>query len=465
MPRAANRVSGKVYIETQGCQMNEYDAGRMADVLSKQAAMRRVYEPEEADLLLLNTCSVREKAQEKVFSRLGRWRTYKQRSPGVIIGVCGCVASQEGDAILKRAPYVDLVVGPQTYHRLPSMVAAVRAGAGAQVDISFPEIEKFDSLPEPKVQGPTAYVSVMEGCSKYCSFCVVPYTRGEEISRPFADVLAEVKGLAERGVREVTLLGQNVNAYAGPMGDGGSADLGLLIEAVAAVDGIGRVRFTTSHLVEFNDDLIEAYRDVPELADFLHLPVQSGSDMVLKLMKRGHSVAEYEELIERVRQARPGIALATDFIVGFPGEGEREFAETLELVDRIGFEAGAFSFAYSARPGTPAAELTDPTPRAEKSARLQRLQNRLEWHRERAARGLIGTTQRVLVEGASRRNAHELSGRTSCNRVVNFPGDIKLQGQFVNVQIEDARSHSLRGKVVATEFEGKSKTSFVVTDG
>jgi tRNA-2-methylthio-N6-dimethylallyladenosine synthase len=445
--------------------MNEYDAERMADVLIEQAGMQRVDDPGAADLLLLNTCSVREKAQEKVFSRLGRWREYKQRSPQVLIGVGGCVASQEGSRILSRAPYVDLVFGPQTYHRLAQMVAAVRSGAGSQVDVTFPEIEKFDCLPAPSVHGPTAFVSVMEGCSKYCSFCVVPYTRGEEISRPFDDVLMEVKGLAERGVREITLLGQNVNAYAGEMADGSAADLGLLIEAVAGVDGIGRVRFTTSHPVEFHDGLIEAYRDVPELADFLHLPVQSGSDLVLKLMKRGHTVAEYEDLLQRLRKVRPSIAVATDFIVGFPGEDEQEFAETLDLVDRVGFEGGAFSFAYSPRPGTPAAELVESAPRSLISERLQRLQARLEKYRELAAQRLVGTMQRVLVEGASRRDPAELSGRTSCNRVVNFPGDICLQGQFVNIEITQVRAHSLRGKIVATECPSDSRANVVVTDG
>lgn len=460
-------MTERIYIETQGCQMNEYDSARMADMLVDQADMSIVRDPAEADVLILNTCSVREKAQEKVFSRLGRWRAHKERNPGVIIGVGGCVASQEGAEIIRRAPYVDLVFGPQTYHRLPRMVAAVRSGEGSQVDITFPEIDKFDCLPEPSVAGPSAYVSVMEGCSKYCSFCVVPYTRGEEISRPFDDVIAEVKGLAAQGVREVTLLGQNVNAYAGPMADGINADLGLLIEAVAAVDGIGRVRFTTSHPVEFTDSLIEAYGEVPELADFLHLPVQSGSDLILRLMKRGHTVAEYEALIERIRQVRPSITLATDIIVGFPGEGEEEFAATLALVDRVGFEAGAFSFAYSSRPGTPAAELVNTTPQEVKRERLHRLQERVEEQSERAAqRRLVGSTQTVLVEGASRRNPAEMSGRTSGNRVVNFPGERCLVGQFVEVQIIETRAHSLRGKVVATEQQqDDSRAKFVVTDG
>lgn len=431
--------------------MNEHDTERLADLLVTEAGMRRVDDPESADVLLLNTCSVREKAQEKVFSRLGRWRRYKEQRPDVVIGVGGCVASQEGAAILERAPYVDLVFGPQTLHRLPQLVAAVRAGAGAQVDIEFPEIEKFDHLPAPRALGPTAYVSVMEGCSKYCAFCVVPYTRGEEISRPLADVVAEVETLAVQGVREITLLGQNVNAYAGRLRDGSSADLGLLIEAVAQVGGIDRIRFTTSHPVEFHDGLIEAYREVPELADFLHLPVQSGSDAILERMKRGHRAAEYEALVAEIRKARPSLALASDFIVGFPGESEGDFSQTLALIERVGFDAGAFSFAYSRRPGTPAAELSDEVPDAVKRQRLYQLQVVIGQQQMAAAQRLLGSSQRILVEGPSRRDPREFSGRTSCNRVVNFAGDDSLVGSFAEVRITETRAHSLRGEVVACE--------------
>ncbi len=444
-------MSTAVYIESQGCQMNDYDVGRMVDVLASQAHCRRVERPEDADLLLLNTCSVREKAQEKVFSQLGRWRRLKEARSGVLIGVGGCVASQEGDEILRRAPFVDLVFGPQTLHRLPEMVARRRGGGGPQVDVSFPEIEKFDHLPMPRAEGPSAYVSVMEGCSKYCSFCVVPYTRGEEISRPVDDVLSEVRALAEQGVREVNLLGQNVNAYAGPLSDGDSADLGLLIEAVAGVPGIDRIRFTTSHPAEFGSGLVEAFREVPQLADFLHLPVQSGSDLILKLMKRGHDVATYEALIEEIRAARPSVVLATDLIVGFPGESEAEFEETMEMIDRVGFDGGAFSFIYSPRPGTPAADLADPVPAATKSAWLQRLQARILEQQRAAGEALVGTRQWVLIDGPSRRDPRELSGRTSGNRTVNFAGDPSWVGRFAEVEIAAAMAHSLRGRVVAVE--------------
>lgn len=444
-------MSGTVYVETQGCQMNAYDTDRMADVLSAESGYRRVERPEEADILLLNTCSVREKAQEKVFSRLGRWRALKEARPGALIGVGGCVASQEGEGILRRAPYVDLVFGPQTLHRLPEMVERARNGQRGQVDIAFPEIEKFDRLPEPRAEGPTAFVSIMEGCSKYCSFCVVPYTRGEEISRPFEDVLAEVVALAEQGVREVTLLGQNVNAYRAPMDDGTDCDLGLLIHYVAAIDGIDRIRFTTSHPMEFNEGLVDAYRYVPELASFLHLPVQSGSNLILQLMKRNHTIDRFEYWIDAVREARPEIAIATDLIVGFPGETEEHFQETMDLVERVHFDAGAFSFIYSARPGTPAASLTDDTPSEEKRARLSRLQEVLEAQQLEGARRLLGTEQSVLIEGPSRRNADELTGRTSCNRAVNFPGDPSWIGRFADVRITEALAHSLRGEVVELE--------------
>ncbi len=442
---------GTVYVETQGCQMNVYDADRMADVLVAEAGFRRVTSPDEADVLLLNTCSVREKAQEKVFSHLGRWRPLKARRPGTLIGVGGCVASQEGEGILRRAPFVDLVFGPQTLHRLPEMVARVRSGGGPQVDVTFPEIEKFDRLPEPRAEGPTAFVSIMEGCSKYCSFCVVPYTRGDEISRPFDDVVAEVAALAEQGVREVDLLGQNVNAYRGPMDDGTEADLGLLIHCLAAVDGIDRIRFTTSHPAEFNQGLVDAYREVPELAGYLHLPVQSGSDFILRLMKRGYTAAEYVALIDEVRAASPGLSVATDLIVGFPGETAEAFEETLALTERVVFDGGAFSFLYSPRPGTPAADLVDDTPDAVKRERLHRLQALVQAQQEAAARRLVGSVQAVLVEGPSRRDPAEWTGRTPCNRSVNFPGEAWMVGRFADVRITGARAHSLRGEVVAVE--------------
>jgi len=435
----------KVYVQTQGCQMNEYDSAKMFDVLAAAEGAERVENPAAADLLLLNTCSIREKAQEKVFSQLGRWREFKRDHPGVMIGVGGCVASQEGEALAKRAPFVDLVFGPQTLHRLPAMLNAARAGNGPVVDISFPEIEKFDCLPEPRAEGPTAFVSIMEGCSKYCSFCVVPYTRGEEISRPFDDVITEVVDLAEQGVREVTFLGQNVNAYRGPMHDGTIADLGLLIRYAAVVDGIERIRFTTSHPVEFSDELIEAYRDVPELASFLHLPVQSGSDRVLALMKRGHTRLEYKSKIRRLREARPGISLSSDFIVGFPGETDHDFEQTMKLIEEIGFDQ-SFSFIYSARPGTPASNLPDETPMADKKARLARLQETIEGNARVISEAMMGSVERILVEGPAKRGSGELMGRTENNRVVNFPGNERLIGSFVDVRITEARAHSLRGE-------------------
>ncbi len=437
----------KLYIRTFGCQMNEYDSARMADVLAAAHGLELTDRPEEADVLLLNTCSVREKAQEKVFSQLGQWKAFKAGRPEVVIGVGGCVASQEGEAILRRAPYVDLVFGPQTLHRLPAMLRRLEAERRPVVDVSFPEVEKFDHLPEPRPDGPTAFVSVMEGCSKYCSFCVVPYTRGEEVSRPFEDVLAEVAALAERGVREVTLLGQNVNAYRGPTADGDTADLATLIAYVAAIDGIGRVRYTTSHPLEMTDGLIEVHATVPELVPHLHLPVQSGSDRVLARMKRGHTVDEYREVIRRLREARPDITISSDFIVGFPGETEEDFEATLALVEEIGFDY-SFSFVYSPRPGTPAAEMDDPLPPAVKKARLQRLQALLERQGHRISRRMVGSVQTVLVEGPSRRDPRELAGRTPNNRVVNFPGDPGLVGRFVEVRITDAQPHSLRGELV-----------------
>jgi len=437
----------KLYIKTLGCQMNEYDSARMGDLLHATHGLELTAQPEDADVLLLNTCSIREKAQEKVFSQLGRWHDLKQRRPGLVIGVGGCVASQEGAALRVRAPYVDMVFGPQTLHRLPEMLDSVIKLRRPVVDVSFPEIEKFDRLPEPRVDGPRALVSIMEGCSKYCSFCVVPYTRGEEFSRPFDDVLAEVAGLAERGVREVTLLGQNVNAYRGPQHAGGVADLARLIGYLAEIDGIGRIRYTTSHPVEFNDSLIAAYGEVPKLVNHLHLPVQSGSDRILNLMKRGHSVRDYRDKLAKLRALRPDICISSDFIVGFPGETEADFEETLALIDDVGFDL-SFSFVYSPRPGTPAAQLPDDTLAEVKHARLARLQSRNLEMAARISRRMVGTTQRILVEGRSRKSADELCGRTENNRVVNFPSnDPGLIGRFVDVEICAAPPFSLRGQL------------------
>jgi len=427
--------------------MNEYDSVKMAEVLGAERGMERVRDPEAADVILLNTCSVREKAQEKVFSQLGKWKELKDRHPGVVIGVGGCVASQEGETIAQRAPYVDMVFGPQTLHRLPEMYDRVRSTGESVVDVSFPEIEKFDRLPEPRAEGPTAFVSIMEGCSKYCSFCVVPYTRGEEISRPFEDVLAECAALAEQGVREVTLLGQNVNGYDGPMADGDTADLALLIHYIAAIDGIDRIRFTTSHPLDFNDALVEAYAEVPELVGQLHLPVQSGSDNVLSLMKRNHTRDYFIDLCRRLRQARPGMVISTDFIIGFPGEMKQDFEDTMDLIDEIGFDQ-SFSFIYSSRPGTPAAQLPDATPAAEKKERLHRLQARLTENARRISEAMVGTEQTVLINGRSRRDATEMAGRTENNRVVNFPAHPRLIGRFVRVRISEALSNSLRGELM-----------------
>jgi tRNA-2-methylthio-N6-dimethylallyladenosine synthase len=441
-----------LYIETHGCQMNEYDSARMADVLRESSGLTLVERPEEADVLLLNTCSIREKAQEKVFSQLGRWRALKQGRPGVVIGVGGCVASQEGETIRARAPYVDLVFGPQTLHRLPALLAALGGTPGGirspQVDVSFPQIEKFDCLPEPRAEGPTAFVSVMEGCSKYCTYCVVPYTRGEEVSRPFDDVIAEVAALAEQGVREVTLLGQNVNAYRGPTHDGDTADLAELIRYVAAVGGIERIRFTTSHPVAFSDALIAAFAEVPALVGHVHLPVQSGSDRILAAMKRGHTALEYKAKIRRLRRTRPGISISSDFIVGFPGESETDFAATLALVEEVGFD-GSFSFIYSRRPGTPAADYPDDIPHQAKQERLALLQARLTEQAQTVSRGMVGTVQRVLVSRPSRKGPAMLAGRTENNRVVNFPGPADLIGGFAEVTITEALPNSLRGVMAA----------------
>ena len=426
--------------------MNEYDSAKMVDVLAASHDLELTTNEAEADVILINTCSIREKAQEKVFSQLGRWKDLKKSNPQLVIGVGGCVASQEGEAIVKRAPYVDIVFGPQTLHRLPQLLDARKRTQRAQVDISFPEIEKFDRLPEPRAEGPTAFVSIMEGCSKYCSYCVVPYTRGVEISRPFDDVVAEVAALAAQGVREVNLLGQNVNAYRGAMHDGAIADLAVLIHAIAQIDTIGRIRFTTSHPLEFSDSLIEAYANVPKLANYLHLPVQAGSDRILSAMKRGYTALEFKHKIRKLRKVRPGISVSTDIIVGFPGETDTDFEQTMKLVDDIGFDQ-SFSFVYSRRPGTPAANLADDTPDAIKHARLQRLQATLNANAKKIAEAMLGSVQNVLVEGPSKKNPNEMAGRTENMRYVNFPGDSRLIGQFVDVIITQAMSNSLRGRL------------------
>ncbi len=438
---------GRLYISTYGCQMNEYDSDKMADVLRESHGLALTHDPSEADVLLVNTCSIREKAQEKTFSEIGRWKRLKAKRPQLVIGVGGCVASQEGDAVIRRAPYVDMVFGPQTLHRLPEMLERVRRSGEPVVDVSFPEIEKFDRLPEPRAEGPTAFVSVMEGCSKYCSFCVVPYTRGEEISRPFDDVIVEVAQLADMGVREVNLLGQNVNAYRGAMHDGSTADLATLIHYVAAVEGIQRIRFTTSHPVEFTDSLIRAYAEVPKLASYLHLPVQSGSDRVLALMKRGHTAPEYRQKIRRLRQARPGISVSSDFIVGFPGETDADFEATMKLIADVGFDQ-SFSFIYSARPGTPAASLPDAVTAGEKKRRLALLQARINQQAAAISEAMVGTVQRVLVERRARRYAGQVAGRTENMRWVNFDGDDALIGDFLDVEITEAMPNSLRGRLV-----------------
>ena len=440
-------MTQKLYIQTNGCQMNEYDSDKMRDVLKASHGLELTDKPDEADVLLLNTCSVREKAQEKVFSALGVWRPFKELKPDVIIGVGGCVASQEGEAIQKRAPFVDIVFGPQTLHRLPQLLDEARNKHKRVIDISFPEIEKFDALPEPRAEGPKAFVSVMEGCSKYCTFCVVPYTRGEEISRPLDDVIAEITVLAKQGVREVNLLGQNVNAYRGLMADGDIADFALLLHHVAAIDGIDRIRFTTSNPVEFNDSLIEAYAEIPQLVDHLHLPVQSGSDAILKKMKRGHVRDDYFEIIRKLREVRPNISLSSDFIIGFPGETDRDFDDTMDLIETIGFDL-SYSFIYSQRPGTPAADLPDDVPLEVKKQRLQRLQNRINEMSAQISASMVDTVQTVLVEGPSKKNPLQMQGRTENNRVVNFIGHPRLAGQFVDVYIAEALPNSLRGRMV-----------------
>ncbi len=445
-------MTQKLYIQTNGCQMNEYDSAKMRDVLRASHGLQLTDNPDEADVLLLNTCSVREKAQEKVFSALGRWRPLKDRRPEVIIGVGGCVASQEGEAIQKRAPYVDIVFGPQTLHRLPQLLDEARVGRQRLVDISFPEIEKFDALPKPRAEGVKAFVSVMEGCSKYCTFCVVPYTRGEEISRPLDDVIREIAVLAEQGVREINLLGQNVNAYRGEMEDGDVADFTLLLHYVAAVEGIQRIRYTTSHPIEFSDELIRAYAEIPQLVDHLHLPVQSGSDTILRRMKRGHTRADYLQTIAKLRSIRPNISLSSDFIVGFPGETDAEFAETMALIEEVGFDL-SFSFIYSPRPGTPAADLPDDVTMEEKKRRLQELQQRINRQAADISRAMIGTVQTILVEGKSKKNPLQMTGRTENNRVVNFNGHPRLAGQFVDVMITEALPNSLRGRLLESSLQ------------
>jgi len=440
-------MTKKLYIKTWGCQMNEYDSSRMADLLNKTHELELTQTPEEADVLVLNTCSIREKAQEKVFSQLGQWKNFKQDKPDLLIAVGGCVASQEGKEIRRRAPYVDMVFGPQTLHRLPNMINEVTADKSPVIDVSFPEIEKFDVLPEQQVEGVTAFVSIMEGCSEYCTFCVVPYTRGEEVSRPFDDVIADVVDLAAKGVREVNLLGQNVNAYRGKTHDGGEADLADLIELIAAIEGIDRIRFTTSHPVEFSQRLIDVYAKVPQLVSHLHLPVQSGSDRVLNLMKRGHTILEYKSKIRKLRKIRPDLSMSSDFIIGFPGETAEDFKNTMDLIADIDYDM-SFSFIYSARPGTPAADLVDDTPLAVKKERLALLQQRLNQQAHAHARRMLNTKQRILVEGPSKKDPMQLSGRTENNRIVNFDGQPSMIGQFVDVLITEVLPHSMRGEVI-----------------
>jgi tRNA-2-methylthio-N6-dimethylallyladenosine synthase len=440
-------MTKKVFIRTFGCQMNEYDSNKMADVLAGTEGSIRTDTPEDADILLFNTCSVRERAQEKVFHDLGRIQHLKKLNPNLIIGVGGCVASQEGETIVKRAPYVDVVFGPQTLHRLPQMIAARRATGVPQVDISFPEIEKFDRLPTTQTSSASAFVSIMEGCSKYCTFCVVPYTRGEEISRPFADVLAEISGLVAQGVSEITLLGQNVNAYRGPMNDGDTADLAFLIETIAEIDALQRIRFTTSHPREITQRLIDVYRTVPKLVSHLHLPVQSGSDRILSAMKRGYTVLEYKLLVRKLKSARPNLSLSSDFIVGFPGETDEDFEKTIQLVEELNFD-NSFSFLYSARPGTPAAGMNDLTPPDIKANRLKRLQEKIVWQGVVQSEAMVGSVQRILVERHARKDARELAGRTENNRVVNFAGDEHFLGQMIDVRITATRTNSLRGVII-----------------
>ncbi len=456
-------MSKKLYIKTFGCQMNEYDSEKMHDVLAESHQVSLTDNPETADIILVNTCSIREKAQEKLFSELGRWRPYKELNPDLIIGVGGCVASQEGKAIQQRVPYVDIVFGPQTLHRLPEMINEVESKKSPVVDISFPEIEKFDNLPAPRADGPTAFVSIMEGCSKYCTFCVVPYTRGEEISRPFDDVLTEVVGLANQGVKEITLLGQNVNAYQSVTHDGEKADLALLIEYIAAIDNIGRIRYTTSHPIEFTDRLIDAYARVPKLANHLHLPVQSGSDRILSMMKRGHTILEYKSKLRKLRKARPDINISSDFIVGFPGESDDDFKATMDLINEIKFDQ-SFSFIYSPRPGTPAANMEDEVPMDTKKKRLSILQTRIKQFARDISNNMVNNIETILVEGTSKKNQHELFGRTENNRIVNFSANKDIIGQFTEIKITEALTNSLRGVLLDNNTDAKplnAQSSFV----
>ncbi|MPY22814.1 tRNA (N6-isopentenyl adenosine(37)-C2)-methylthiotransferase MiaB [Shewanella sp. YLB-07] len=456
-------MSKKLHIKTWGCQMNEYDSSKMADLMDEYKGYTLTDDAAEADVLLLNTCSIREKAQEKVFHQLGRWKKLKDKNPNLIIGVGGCVASQEGKMIKERAQCVDIIFGPQTLHRLPEMVDQVKQGGKAVIDISFPEIEKFDRLPEPRADGPTAFVSIMEGCSKYCSFCVVPYTRGEEVSRPVDDVILEVAQLAEQGVREVNLLGQNVNAFRGATHDDDICTFAELLRYIAAIDGIDRVRFTTSHPIEFSQDIIDVYEDTPELVSFLHLPVQSGSDHILTQMKRGHMAIEYRSIIRRLRKARPDIQISSDFIIGFPGESKQDFADTMKLIEDVAFDH-SFSFIYSARPGTPAADLPDDVTLAEKKERLAILQERITQQAMRYSRQMLGTVQRILVEGPSVKNPMELRGRTETSRVVNFEANPKHIGSFVDVEIVDVYANSLRGTFIRGEDEMDLRRSLRPSD-
>lgn len=453
----------KLYIKTWGCQMNEYDSEKMADLLDATHGYTLANEAEQADVILLNTCSIREKAQEKVFHQLGRWKNLKQDKPELIIGVGGCVASQEGASIRKRAPFVDIIFGPQTLHRLPEMINQVSGERTPVVDVSFPEVEKFDRLPEPRAEGASAFVSIMEGCSKYCSFCVVPYTRGEEVNRPVDDILLEISQLAEQNVREVNLLGQNVNAFRGPHHDGSICTFAELLYLVAAIDGIDRIRYTTSHPVEFTDDIIDAYADIPELVDHLHLPVQSGSDRILMQMKRGHTAIEYKSKIRRLKKIRPNLSMSSDFIIGFPGETDQDFEDTMNLIQAIDFDL-SFSFIYSARPGTPAADLPDDVPEKTKKQRLQLLQNRINQQAQNIARTMLGTEQRILVEGPSRKNPMELCGRTENYRVVNFEGQPEMIGTFVDVLIKDVHINSLRGELIRTEADMEKAIPVPVPD-
>jgi tRNA-2-methylthio-N6-dimethylallyladenosine synthase len=453
MSTTTEKPTKKLYIKTHGCQMNEYDSSRMRDLLGESHNMVATEDPEDADVILINTCSIREKAQERLFHELGRWKTLKKKNPDLVIGVGGCVASQEGEAIAKRAPHVDLIFGPQTLHRLPEMMETKRANGAVVVDISFPEVEKFDRLPQPDADGVSAFVSIMEGCSKYCTFCVVPYTRGEEVSRPVADVLTEIAHLAKQGVREVNLLGQNVNAFRGDNGDGTTMDLAELITCVAAIEGIDRIRFTTSHPVEFTDALIDVYNDVPELVSHLHLPVQSGSDRILMAMKRGHTVLEYKSKLRRIKKNRPDISFSSDFIIGFPGETEADFEATMKLIQEMDFDT-SYSFVYSPRPGTPAADLPDDTDEETKKMRLKILQDRLIQQAMAISRRMVGNTERILVTGYSKKDPGQLSGRTENNRVVNFRSDnTDLIGKFADIVIEEALTNSLRGVLIASELD------------